>query len=106
MADAVSDSFSGRRETEVTSMFNSSSRLSFFSWLAVPTATLVCANPTPAQARKIRMPGPSAGKNTTFRKAWLSGTTEISFILIRDFPTGDRRAFLPAPLSEGNQGDG
>ena len=32
MADAVSDSLSGRLETEVTSMSMSSSKLNFFSW--------------------------------------------------------------------------
>jgi hypothetical protein len=31
IADATSDSFSGRRDTEVTSMFKSSSTLSFLS---------------------------------------------------------------------------
>src|SRR5712671_2547299 len=82
MADAVSESFSGRRETEVTSMSRSSSRLSFFSSLGVPEATLVCASALPAQATKTKTISLGAEKPSRFRdRALPPSTAENSFIV-------------------------
>src|SRR5712692_10519295 len=57
IADAVSDNFSGRLETEVTSTSMSCSRLNFFSAVGDDSASGVWATPWPAQTSR-----PSAAK--------------------------------------------
>ena len=65
MADAVSDNFSGRLETDVTSMSINCSMLSVFSLAADWGTDCVCARMLPVKASKTNHPG-FGGTNISF----------------------------------------
>src|SRR5438876_9396795 len=65
MADAVSDNFSGRLETDVTSMSINCSMLSVFSLAADWRTDCGCARMLPVKASKTNHPG-CGGTNISF----------------------------------------
>src|SRR5213075_1444268 len=105
MAEAVSDNFSGRRETEVTSMFKSSSRLSFFSSPGLPATVVVCASAPPVQPIKANTIKLSAVKPGRTKEPGLpAGLADNSFICSDDSQTANESNCWKPLLSEGTGG--